>query len=57
MWWHLETSLDLLLSSSSGFGYERISNFSCKNNLHFFVMLEYGAADFIHCRHHIVFKF
>ena len=30
----------------SGFGYERISNFSWRHNQHFFVMFEYGATDF-----------
>ena len=46
VWQHFETSSDLLLSSSSGFGYETISNFSWSHNQHFFVMLEYDATDF-----------
>ena len=46
IWRHFKTSSDLLLSSSSGFGYGGISNFSWRHNLHFFVLLEYGATDF-----------
>ena len=45
--------MDLLLSSSYGFGYERILNFSWRHDLHLFVMFQYGATDFQMCHFNV----